>query len=97
MASVTDATKTIFVGLNENVQGSPMEDNAKVAMTTTIGQLFIIIDLVAGIMANMGVMAGERQRMEDDIKGVMHSTGLVQGAVETMVKQNEAKRDGGGE
>ena len=77
MASVTDAIKAVFVGINENVQSSPMEDNTKAAMTATIGQLFIVIDLIAGIMANMGVMANEKQRMEDDIKGVMHTTGLV--------------------
>ena len=96
MASVTDAIKAVFVGLNDNVQSAPMEDNAKMAMTTTIGQLFVLIDLVAGIMHNMGVMASEKQRMEEDIKGVMHSTGMVQGAVETLVKQSEVKKSGGG-
>ena len=96
MASVTDAIKAVFVGLNDNVQNAPMEDNAKMAMTTTIGQLFVLIDLVAGIMHNMGVMASEKQRMEEDIKGVMHSTGMVQGAVETLVKQSEVKKSGGG-
>ena len=95
MASVTDAIKAVFVGINENVQSSPMEDNAKAAMTATIGQLFIVIDIIAGLMANMGVMAGEKQRMEDDIKGVMHKAGLVQGAVETLMKQSEAKKEGG--
>ena len=67
MASVTDAIKAVFVGINENVQSSPMEDNTKAAMTATIGQLFIVIDIIAGLMANMGVMAGEKQRMEGDI------------------------------
>ena len=96
MASVTDAVKTVFVGLNDHVNNAAMDGEVKVALTTTIGQLFIMIDMIAGLMANVGIMAGEKQRMEDDIKGVMHTAGLVQGAVETLVKQGEAKREGGG-
>ena len=35
--------------------------------------------------------------MKADIKSVMHSTGMVQGAVETLVNQQQAKKDGGGQ
>ena len=95
MASVTDAVKTVFVGLNDHVNNAAMDGEVKVALTTTIGQLFIMIDMIAGLMANIGVMSNEKQRMEDDIKGVMHKAGLVQGAVETLMKQSEAKKEGG--
>ena len=96
MASVTDAVKTVFVGQNENINNAAVDGEVKGALTATIGQLFVMVDMIAGFMANIGMMANEKQRMEDDIKGIVHSTGLVQGAVETLVKQNEAKRDGGG-
>ena len=96
MAAVTDAVKSVFVGLNETIQHSPMEATAKNAMATTIGQLFIMLDMINGLMVNVGMMANEKMRMEEDIKGVMHSTGLAQGALETLVKQQEAKKDGGG-
>ena len=96
MASVTDAVKGVFVGLNDNINNAAMDGEVKVALTATIGQLFVMIDMIAGLMANFGAMANEKQRLEMDIKNVMHSTGMVQGAVETLVKQQEAKRDGGG-
>ena len=96
MAAVTDAVKSVFVGLNETIQHSPMEATAKNAMATTIGQLFIMLDMINGLMVNVGMMANEKMRMEEDIKGVMHSTGLAQGALETLVKQQEAKKDRGG-
>ena len=96
MASVPDAVKGVFMGLSESVQNSPMEESAKGATMTMIGQLFVMIDLINGLMVNVGMMANEKLRMEADIKGVLHSTGVTQGAVEALVKQSEAKRDGGG-
>ena len=96
MASVTDAVKTVFVGINENIHNAAMDGEVKGALTATIGQLFVMVDMIAGLMANIGMMANEKQRMEDDIKGVMHTAGLVQGAVETLMKQSEAKKEGGG-
>ena len=96
MASVTDAVKGVFVGLNDNINNAAMDGEVKVALTTTIGQLFVMIDPIAGLMANFGVMANEKQRLETGIKNVTHSTGMVQGAVESLVKQQEAKKDGGG-
>ena len=95
MASVTDAVKTVFVGINENIHNAAMDGEVKGALTATIGQLFVMVDMIAGLMANFGMMANEKQRMEDDIKGVMHKAGLVQGAVETLMKQSEAKKEGG--
>ena len=52
MASVTDAVKGVFVGLNDNINNAAMDGEVKVALTTTIGQLFVMIDLIAGRMAN---------------------------------------------
>ena len=96
MAAMTEAVKTAFVGISEGVKNSPMEDEVKGALQATIGQLFVMVDMVAGILANLSVIGSEKVRMEEDIKGVVHTSGMVQGAVETLIKQQESKSGGGG-
>ena len=96
MASVIDAVKTTFVGISDGVKNANFDEGVKSALIATIVQLFIITDLMAGLSANLSVMASDKSRFEGELKSVMHSAGIAQGAVETFIKQQESKGSGGG-
>ena len=53
MASVTDAVKTVFVGINESIHNAAMDGEVKGALTATIGQLFVMVDMIAGLKVNV--------------------------------------------
>ena len=95
MAAMADAVKATFVSISEGVKNSPMEEEIKGAFSATIGQLFIMVDMISGLMANLSVMGSEKLRIEEDIKNIMHTSGTVQGAVETLIEQQETKTKNG--
>ena len=72
----------------------------KAALTGTLGQMFTMVEMISKINVGMSVLSSsplnDKTRFEGEIKSMMHQTGLVQGAVDILMKQNEDKKQGGG-
>ena len=96
MAAVTEAVKAVFVNISDGVKNSNMPDESKEVWSATIGQLFVMVDMIAGLMNNFGVLVNDKAKLEGDLRGVMASAGVVQGAVDTLIKQQESKRENAG-
>ena len=98
--SVTDGVREALVGISRGVNNMQVDDSIKAAMTGTLGQMFTMLDIISKICVDVGVISSsalsDRVRFEGELKGIIHQTGLVQGAVDILVKQNEDKKQSGG-
>ena len=98
--SATDGARETLVGISTGVNNMQMDESVKAAITGTLGQMFAMLDIISRISSDIGVLSSsslsDKMRFEGEIKSIIHQTGLVQGAVDTLVKQNEDKKQGGG-
>ena len=65
------------------------DETVKVALASTIGQMFVMIDMIKGIHR-------DGEKMGKDIHDMYNRTGMVQCAVEVLTKQKEKNYDGKG-
>ena len=96
MAAMTEGIKTALVSIGDQLSGSSINDEVKQTIGSVMGQMFVIVDVMARVMGDIGIMAGEKQRMDSEIKNISFQAGVVQGAVDTIIKQNEDRATKGG-
>ena len=95
-----DGVRETLIGISTGVNKMQVGESIKAAMTGTLGQMFIMLDMISKIFSDIGSLSSsalnDTARFEGEMKNIIHQTGLVQGAVDTLVKQNEDKKHSGG-
>ena len=98
--AATDGVRNALVGISQGVNDMQVDESIKAAMTGTLGQMFVMLDMISRIFNDMGALSSsalnDKVRYEGEIKNIIHQAGLVQGAVDTLVKQNEDKNQSSG-
>ena len=98
--SAMDGVRETLIGISTGVNKMQVDESIKAAMTGTLGQMFIMLDMISKIFSDIGSLSSsalnDKARFEGEMKNIIHQTGLVQGAVDILVKQNEDKKHGGG-
>ena len=88
-----DAVKEVLATISTGVNNVITDEHIKGALTGTIGQMFLMIDMIKGIHRETGP---DKERIGQEIHNMNHRTSMMQGAIDTLTKQREGDQEGKG-